>query len=143
MTRSSAMRSTWPHGIEDLIKYYGVSLIASNDLFQQLIYPDKYHYRFLSKAQVKGKQIPIPIYEFYDGDPQEIIDLKLKTKPDFEAGLELYFSKEFAETAVCFKRVLKKNPEDKTAQLYLQNSARFMVQGAPDDWQGIEMMVSK
>ena len=61
----------------------------------------------------------------------------------FEEGLELYYKKEFAEAAVCFKQVLKTNPDDKTAKLYLERSAQFMVQGVPDDWDGVETLEHK
>jgi len=67
----------------------------------------------------------------------------LKTKSDFEEGLQQYFAKEFAEASVCFKNVLKANPDDKTAQLYLERSAQFMVQSVPEDWEGVEAVDSK
>jgi adenylate cyclase len=67
----------------------------------------------------------------------------LKTKADFEQGLHHYFAKEFTEASVCFNNVLKVNPEDRTARLYLERSAQFMVRGVPEDWEGVEAMESK
>jgi len=69
--------------------------------------------------------------------------LKLKTKEDFEQGVLHYFAKDFAEASVCFKNVLKTNVEDKTAQLYLERSAQFIVRGMPEDWESVEAMESK
>ena len=43
-------------------------------------------------------------FEIYDSDPEDMIALKLKTKSDFEEGLNLYYAKEFAEATVCFKK---------------------------------------
>jgi len=71
------------------------------------------------------------------------MELKLKTKVDFEQGLVYYFDRKFAEASVCFKNVLEKNAADKTAQLYLERSAQFMVQGVPDDWEGVEAVQNK
>ncbi|MCI0698767.1 adenylate/guanylate cyclase domain-containing protein [candidate division KSB1 bacterium] len=102
-----------------------------------------YHTRFLGKVQVKGKDVPISLYEVYDGDAEPIIELKLKTKADFEEGLNDYFEKKFAEASVCFTKVLKVNPADKTARLYLERSAQFMVQGVPEDWEGVEAVEQK
>jgi hypothetical protein len=39
--------------------------------------------------------------------------------------------------------VLKINPQDKTAKLYLERSAQFMVNGVSADWQGIEVLENK
>ena len=43
-----------------------------------------YSHRFLGKVKVKGKKIALSIYDFYDGDPADIQELKTSTK----AGLK-------------------------------------------------------
>jgi len=129
--------------IEGLSRIYGVSIVISKQTLQKLPHSDRYHRRFLGKVQVKGKENFISVFEIYDSDPEFMIELKLKTKADFEQGLEYYFSKEFAEAIVCFKNVLKINPDDKTASLYLQRSARFVVEGVAENWKGVEAMDSK
>ena len=83
------------------------------------------------------------VFEIYDGDQEQLRALKMNTKIDFEQGLHHYFAREFIQAAACFKKVLTLNPDDKTAKLYLERSAQFMVQGVPDDWQGVETMESK
>ncbi len=92
---------------------------------------------------MKGKDVPISLFEVYDGDAEPIIELKLRTKRDFEEGLHQYFDKEFTEASVCFNKVLKANPVDKTARLYLERSAQFMVKGVPENWEGVEAVKSK
>jgi two-component system sensor histidine kinase ChiS len=129
--------------IEGLCKFYGASIVVSEITLNKLANRGDYHTRFLGKVQVKGKDVPISLYEVYNGDAEAIIELKLKTKGDFEEGLHYYFAKDFAEASVCFKNVLKANTADKTARLYLERSAQFMVQGVPEDWEGVEAMESK
>ncbi|MFQ5630159.1 MAG: ATP-binding protein, partial [bacterium] len=131
------------HRLEGLSKRYGVSIVASEATLNKLANREAYHMRFLGKIQVKGKQAPVSVFEIFDGDPERTIDLKLKTKADFERGLAFYLAKEFAEASVCFNKVLQKNPEDKTTKLYLERSAQFMVQGVPDGWEGVEAMEGK
>jgi len=53
------------------------------------------------------------------------------------------FAKEFIKAMGCLTNVLSVNPDDKTAQLYIERCARFIVQGVPEDWQGIEVMENK
>lgn len=129
--------------MEGLTKFYGAPIIISENTLAGIGDAEKFNQRFLGKVQVKGKQKPVAVFEITDGDPPEIFELKKQTKTDFEEGLNSYFAKEFTEAAVCFKKVLKIHPEDKTAQLYLERSARFMVQGVPDGWEGIEEMAAK
>jgi class 3 adenylate cyclase len=72
--------------IEGLCKFYGASIVVSEITLNKLANRGNYHTRFLGKVQVKGKDVPISLYEVYDGDAEAIIELKLKTKADFEAG---------------------------------------------------------
>jgi two-component system sensor histidine kinase ChiS len=129
--------------IEGLCKFYGASIVVSEVTLNKLANRGDYHTRFLGKVQVKGKDMPISLYEVYNGDAEAIIELKQKTKTDFEQGLLHYFAKDFAEASVCFKNVLKANSGDKTARLYLERSAQFMVQGVPEEWEGVEAVESK
>jgi two-component system sensor histidine kinase ChiS len=129
--------------IEGLSKLYGVSIVVSEQTLTRLKDSGNYHTRFLGQVQVKGKKESVSVFEIYDGEPAPMIDLKLATKADFEQGLHHYFAKDFAEASVCFKNVLKVNAADKTAKLYLERSAQFMVQGVPENWEGVEALESK
>ncbi len=129
--------------IEGLSKLYGVSIVISEQTLSRLKDAEQYQRRFLGKVQVKGKEDSVSVFEIYDGDSEQVIEQKLKTKSDFEEGLSLYFDKKFAEAATPFNKVLEVNPGDKTAKLYLERSAQFMVQGVPDDWEGVEAVETK
>ncbi|MCP4400196.1 MAG: adenylate/guanylate cyclase domain-containing protein, partial [bacterium] len=129
--------------LEGLTKYYGVSLLVSEEMLKNLSDPDQFYTRFLDKVQVKGKEQAISVYEVFNADPDILIQQKLKTKSDFETGQHYYFDKEFAEAIGCFKNVLTINPDDATAKLYLQRATQFLVHGVPEGWQGIERRTSK
>ena len=129
--------------LEGLTKVFGASLLISEQSLGALESPERYHSRFLGKVQVKGKNTAVAVFEIYNGDSQEDIELKNTTRAKFEEGLQHYFSREFAEAAVFFKNVLRENSSDKAARLYLERSAQFMVQGVPDEWQGIEAIEYK
>ncbi len=129
--------------MEGLTKYYGVSIILSETTFANLHDPKRYHYRFLDNVQVKGKKEAMAIYEVFDADPEELIERKLQIKADFEEGQRLYFAKEFAKAATCFQNTLASLPDDLTAKLYLERSAKFMVEGVSDNWQGVRTMDDK
>lgn len=123
--------------LEGLTRIYGSSITLSETTFSQLNDPDRYRHRFVDKVRVKGKKKAVAVHEIFDGDPKDTVELKEQTKTLFEAGLRLYYDSKFSEASVQFSQVLQTNPEDKAARIYLERSARYMVNGAPDDWQGI------
>ena len=59
------------------------------------------------------------------------------------AGARRLLREALPEAAVSLKRVLQVDPGDKTAQLYLRNAARDMVDGVEDGWTGVERMTEK
>jgi two-component system sensor histidine kinase ChiS len=124
--------------IEGLTKRYGSSTTISEEVMAHLADPEKYHYRFVDKVLVKGKDTPITVFEIFDGDPENVVTLKKETKGGFEEGLGLYYDRKFAEASVRFNQVLEKNPEDKAALIYLKRCASYMIQGVPADWTGVE-----
>jgi DNA-binding response OmpR family regulator len=129
--------------MEGLTKYYGVSIVLSETAFAGLSDPEHYHYRFLDNVQVKGKLQPLSIYEVFDADQAEQFEKKLATKSTFEQGQQHYFAKEFADAVKCFTDVLMELPADVTTRHYLQRSSACLLDGVPDNWQGVRTMDKK
>ncbi|MCK5703782.1 MAG: response regulator, partial [Cyclobacteriaceae bacterium] len=129
--------------MEGLTKYFGAPVIISETTLQGLENKDDFHYRSLGKVKVKGKNKSVKIYEALDGCNKEEIFKKVNTIELFDAGLKEYFNKSFATASVNFEKVLKQNEHDKATRLYLKNSARFMVDGVDDDWDGVENIEGK
>jgi two-component system sensor histidine kinase ChiS len=129
--------------MEGLTKRYGASILVSEYTLSKMKHSNDYHSRFLGKVQVKGKNQAVSVFEMYDGDLEHIKMLKMKSLREFDQGLQSYFDKEFTKAAMSFKKVLKINPQDKTAKLYLERSAQFMVNGVSAAWQGIEVLENK
>ncbi len=95
------------------------------------VFSTQYKVRWLGKVQVKGRQDAFSVFEVSDGAPEEIAAVKMKTREDFERGLTYYNDNKSAEASVCFNNVLKSDPEDKAARLYLERTAHFKANRAP------------
>jgi adenylate cyclase len=127
-----------------LTKFYGVSLLISGEVLDHATNADEFQLRFLDRAIVKGRNEAISVYEVLDAADDTIRELKLKTQPDFEEGLQLYQQKDQLEAArACFERVIAVNPEDKTALLYVDRIDQLLTQGVPEDWQGVWIFTEK
>jgi two-component system sensor histidine kinase ChiS len=105
--------------------------------------PTRFKLRFLGKVQVKGRQEAVAVFEVFEGDPEEIVQLKMRTRMEFETGLSLYHSKRFAEATEMFQTVLHHNSQDKTAQLYLERATRYLKDGVLADWSGVAVLTEK
>jgi PAS domain S-box-containing protein len=106
--------------LEDLTKVYGASILISGQTLFALEDQTKYNYRFLGQVSVKGKKDLVPVFEVFDTDPAESIDLKQETKAKFEEAIILYHQKEFEEAYRIFREVIQINPQDKVAAIYIK-----------------------
>ncbi len=129
--------------LEGLTKQYGVSIAISEQTLMRIEDPTKYNFRFLDKVQVKGKKEPVAVFEVFDGHPEVVMVLKLKTRSFFEEGLFLYHEKKFTAANEKFNTVLSYDPEDKAAHLYLARTTYFITHGVPPDWSGVQALTEK
>ncbi|MDM8519475.1 AAA family ATPase [Anaerolineales bacterium HSG6] len=129
--------------IEGLTKFYGVSFVISDETYNNLDDPHRYQIRFLDRVIVKGRTKPISIYEVLDGLPEKDMNLKLETQADFEKGMRRYQAKEFDDAKHHFNEVLRVNPNDSVATLYINRIADLVKHGVPSDWDGVTVMTMK
>lgn len=107
--------------LEGLTKHFGANILVSEDVISKI--GDniiKYNTRFLGRVTVKGKTKPIGIYQIIDGNESRVIEKILKTKSMFERGIKHYLIQEFPESLENFEKVLKINPQDRSAIYYLE-----------------------
>lgn len=124
--------------LEGLSKVYGSSIIITEETLVKLSDPTHYNYRFLDVVKVKGKMEVVYIFEIIDGDPEDIKELKIKSKDLFVQAIQNYRNKEFQTALKQFKQVAKINPMDQASLLYIGRCQKFIDIGIPDDWDGIE-----
>ncbi|PJZ75929.1 7TM diverse intracellular signaling domain-containing protein [Leptospira neocaledonica] len=106
--------------IESLTKVYGSRIAVSESTIEEVKKDGKFHFRFLDRVKVKGKQRPVSVYEVFDGDEPQHQDLKLKTKESYEKGVKAFYSNSFEEAKQQFEKVISLFPDDKATQLYLK-----------------------
>lgn len=129
--------------IENLTKHYGVSILISEKFYHQIKNKSTFHFRYLGKVLVKGKQKPVGVYECFDGDILSQLNLKKQTLAHFEKGLQHYFSKEFSEAIKSFNLILEKNPQDRTTIWFSNRATKYLSSPVGEDWKGIEKMDKK
>jgi len=129
--------------MEGVTKHYGANIIVSEESFNAIENKGDYHFRYLGKVQVKGKDNITGIYECFDGDEPEVVKLKTKTLKDFEKGLDYFFNNQFPKASAAFDKVLTKNPKDKVAKYFVTKAAEYTISGVPKDWEIVNTMKEK
>ncbi|NJN84066.1 MAG: PAS domain S-box protein [Caldilineaceae bacterium] len=129
--------------LEGLTKFYHVSFIISAATYTRLADPSRYNIRFLDRVLVKGKQIPLDLYEVYDADPPLMRQLKQETQEAYEKALRLYYAQEFSAAQAILFQVLQRNPRDKVAWQHLVKATQLAETGTPAGWTGVTVMSEK
>ncbi|MCT7989148.1 CHASE2 domain-containing protein [Laspinema olomoucense] len=129
--------------LEGLTKQYGSAILISEDTLNQLENREMYQYRFLDRVQVKGKKASVAVFEIYNSEPHDRIELKNKTLALFEMAIAFYREGNFQQSQTLFQQILNTNPSDRAALLYLQRCEKYIQQGVPKDWAGIEAITQK
>lgn len=129
--------------MEGLTKHYGANIILSEDSLQTIKNKDVYHFRYLGKVRVKGKDRAIGIYECFDGDEPAVVKNKIKTLKAFEKGIAHFLKNEFPAASAVFDKVLNKNTKDKVAKYFVTKSAEYTISGTPKDLEIVNTMNEK
>ncbi len=129
--------------IEGLTKLYGGSIIISEDTLIKLNDPSNYNFRFVDIVKVKGKREAVYVFEVIDGEPLEAKELKTQTKESFAKAVQYYKNKDLKAALGLFKEIRKINKLDKATDLYVSRCERFIKDGIPKDWDGIEVITEK
>lgn len=131
--------------MESLTKYYGANILcgkrsapAKAETGSGII--EISYERYLGPVQVKGKQETVHLYECFGGDPPKMRTLKLEALLAFETALANFLNGRFRMAAAELREILEANPGDQPVQVLLRKAERYLQQGAPENWTGVEVV---
>ncbi len=117
--------------LEGSNKTYGTNIVISE--FTKDALGKDFYCRFLDCVRVKGKDVPVTIYEpICEGEPHPAVRHEVET---FEEAMAHYRNKEFKQAEEILLG-LKKLEERKLYELYLERIDHFKETPPPEDWDG-------
>ena len=128
-------------------KSYGVyTMVTTETLEAALRDGEELFYRKLDRIIVKGRSQPVEIYELWDASVDK--EQAHACKQDYEAGLKLYFARDWAAAKAKFEAARAHEPMAGTAlttpsDVLYARCCEFIEAGAPYDWDGVYRMRSK
>ena len=112
--------------IESLCKFYGCNLIISENTKEQL--KEKYIFRYLDFIKVKGKDIPIKIWEVISLENNKTKEL-FKELEKYNQAIILYKNSNFKEAMIIFEELKNsKSPLSKEIyEIYINRCNEFIL----------------
>lgn len=125
--------------LEGLTKQYGVGILVSGETQKSL--PDIV-FRELDKVRVKGKDIPVSIYEPL-GLAEKIDPTMQNELQQFQQAIELYRAQKWELAEACFLNLQNAFPHDTVYRLYLQRIVYFRSNPPDPEWDGAFVFINK
>lgn len=127
--------------LEGVNKYYGTSLMISESTANDQVI-DEFLLREMDTMRVKGKSLPIRIYEVVCRK-DEITEQRLKMVQTFEAGLKLYREQQWTDAVSLFRTSEKLGPDDPASRMYIERCEEYRKHPPGKAWDGVYSMTSK
>lgn len=115
--------------LESLTKRYRVAFIVSDQVIQSMGKNMNIRYRYLDTIKVKGKARPVTIYEVFEGDPPDLISLKMRTRPLFERGVRAFVAGDVKGALALFHQLWQSGSADYTVAYYIHRCSYYVKYG--------------
>ncbi|MBL7074529.1 CHASE2 domain-containing protein [candidate division KSB1 bacterium] len=121
-------------------KQYGTPIMIGEETYRQA--KDKIEVRILDRLVVKGKAIPITVYELIgkngklDGEKGEVAEY-------FTKGINLYWQREWDEAIKHFQKALAIEPGDGPSKVFIERCQLYKENPPDENWQGEFVMKTK
>lgn len=125
--------------LEGTNKEYGTNIICSEFTYNAVA--DFMCCRELDWVRVKGKKLPVKIYELL-GEKKDEKNFK-DLIDNFEEGLRLYRAAKWDEAIAAFQKTLAVKPEDAASLLYIERCKNLKENPPPEPWDGVFTMTKK
>ena len=130
--------------LESLTKYYGASLLFSDQTFEALgDEKENLLIRKIDTVMVKGRKQPVTIYELFNSDSPDVQSAKKMVMQSLEEPLSLYRQKKWMEAEQLFTDLARNQPLDSLPTIYVERCQNLLENSPSDDWAGVHVFNQK
>lgn len=123
--------------LESATKVYKLSMLISDNVFNNMVSPDEFCIREIDMVMVKGEDRAIKLYEVYDGDDEDVIEKKKATALIFSKAIKDYRLGRIDQALELFYQCQEQCEEDTLPPIYIERCKEYRDKELPDDWKGI------
>ena len=125
--------------LEGINKEYGTNIVISEYTYERV--KDSFFCRELDSVRVKGKMLPVRIYELI-GEKKDSEKWEGCIKI-FEEGLVNYKQSLWDDAILSFRKVLEIQPGDYPSEMYIERCENLKQNPPEDGWDGVYTMTKK
>ena len=130
--------------LESLTKYYGASLLFSDQTFEALgDEKENLLIRKIDTVMVKGRKQAVKIYELFNSDSLDVQSAKKMVMQSLEEPLSLYRQKKWMEAQQLFTDLARNQPLDSLPAIYVERCQNLLENSPSDDWAGVHVFNQK
>ncbi|MDQ6998751.1 MAG: adenylate/guanylate cyclase domain-containing protein [Mariprofundus sp.] len=127
--------------LESACKYYKAQILISENTYNAL--KGTYKIRPVDRVVVKGKSLPVDIYEVLDHHCEESFPDLMDTVNYFTEGLSCYRASKWDKAIRKFECALEHHPDDGLSQMYIERCMVLKKNPPADEWDGVWEMTDK
>jgi len=127
--------------LEGANKQYGSYIMISEFTYEMV--KNDIEARFLDSIRVKGKNLPVKVYEVLERKENGLPENKKKVIEAFNQGMECYLKQDWKKGIFYFENALSTDSEDGPSKVYLQRCQEYMINPPAADWDGVYTMTTK
>jgi len=127
--------------LEGANKQYGTYIMISEFTYEKC--KDDVEVRFLDMLRVKGKHLPVTVYEVLSRKSDGLAEKDKKVIEAYSQGIKYYKNMEWDKGIQSFEDALSLNHEDGPSKVYLERCKQYKINPPPDDWDGVFVMTTK
>jgi class 3 adenylate cyclase/HAMP domain-containing protein len=129
--------------LEGLTRVYGASVLTTSQTVRSLKTPGDFRFRLIDRVRVKGRRENVMLFEVLDGDSAEDRVKKLAYRNELAQALRDYYGRRFGDALPVFESLRERNTADRVLGIFAKRCKLLAELGAPDDWQGVELLEIK
>ena len=126
--------------LESACKQYAAHILVSENTIKKL--KGTYRTREVDLVVVKGKTLPVGVYEILDYHTDASFPNMMDCVNQFRAGIKHYRDGNWDRAIGGFQEALKANPGDKLSNIYIERCEDLKAE-PPEKWDGVYVMKSK
>lgn len=112
--------------VQSLTRKFGIELLISEQTYEGLQHKENCAVRSLGTIAVKGKNLPVAMYEVLNHNSSEQIQLKTDSLAAFNKALNHFEKKQFTEALQIWAHMITVNPKDSSAIYFQQQCETLM-----------------
>ncbi len=127
--------------LEGANKQYGSYIMISEFTYEMV--KNDIEARFLDSIRVKGKKLPVKVYEVLERKEKGLPENKKKVIEAYNQGMECYLKQDWKKGIFYFENALSNDSEDGPSKVYLQRCQEYTINPPGTDWDGVYTMTTK